>query len=96
MSGGHAAHPLLISLVNIDSALRSKASNHLFVLLAILPIPKFIEPDKKVKGVSEAQLFHECLDYVTQPLKKAAEIGIMMSDPAGSLRYCYTPLAAYC
>ena len=53
MSGGHTTHPLLISLANIDSALRSKASNHLFVLLAILPIPKFIEPDKKVKGVSE-------------------------------------------
>ena len=95
MSGGRAAHPLLISLANIDSDLRSKASNHLFFLLSLLPIPKFIEADAKVKGVLEARLMHQCLDYVTQPLKKAAEIGIMMSDPAGSLRYCYTPLAAY-
>ncbi|KAF9456577.1 hypothetical protein BDZ94DRAFT_1136740, partial [Collybia nuda] len=28
-------------------------------------------------------------------LKKAAEVGIMMLDPLGSLRYVYTPLAAY-
>jgi hypothetical protein len=35
------------------------------------------------------------LDFILKPLKMAAEVGIMMSDPAGSLRYCYTPLAAY-
>lgn len=95
MTGGRVAHPLLISLANIDSDLRSKASNHLFLLLALLPIPKFIEADAKVRGVSEARLMHKCLDFITAPLKKAAEIGIMMSDPAGMLRYCYTPLAAY-
>ncbi|KAM6490835.1 hypothetical protein JOM56_013704 [Amanita muscaria] len=27
--------------------------------------------------------------------QKAAEVGIMMSDPVGSLRYVYTPLAGY-
>ena len=88
MSGGRVAHPVLISLANIDSGLRSKASNHLYLLFAILPILKFLEADKKVKGVLEARLFHECLAYITQPLKKAAEIGIMMLDPAGLLRYC--------
>ena len=29
------------------------------------------------------------------PLKKAAEISFMMSDPLGSLCHAYTPLAAY-
>ncbi|KAI6017739.1 hypothetical protein BKA83DRAFT_4465155 [Pisolithus microcarpus] len=36
-----------------------------------------------------------CLDIVLQPLKVAAQIGRMMSDPAGNLCHCFTPLAAY-
>ena len=95
MTGSRAAHPLLISLANIKFDLRSKASNHLFLLLALLPIPAFIERDSKTRGVLDARLMHECLDFITLPLKKAAEIGVMMSDPMGALRYCFTPLAAY-
>ncbi|KAG1810372.1 uncharacterized protein HD556DRAFT_1454247 [Suillus plorans] len=30
-----------------------------------------------------------------RPLMKAAEVGIMMSDPVGNVRHCFTPLAAY-
>ena len=74
---------------------RNKASNHLFLLLALLPIPCYIHPTKKLRGVLESRLFHQCLDIVLAPLKKAAEIGIMMSDPLGYLRFCFTPLAAY-
>jgi hypothetical protein len=40
-------------------------------------------------------LVHECLDFILRPLKIAAQIGIMMSDPLGWRRFCYTPLAAY-
>ena len=40
-------------------------------------------------------MIHECLDFILKPLKKAAEVGIMMSDPVGSRRYVFTPLAAY-
>jgi hypothetical protein len=74
---------------------RTKATNHAFHLLALLPTPKFIHPDRKIRGVLENRLIHSCLDFILQPLKKAAEVGIMMSDPLGSLRYVYTPLAAY-
>ena len=35
---------------------------------------------------------HECIDFVIKPLQKAAEIGIMMSDPLGWHRYCFTPM----
>ena len=40
-------------------------------------------------------MIHECLDFILKPLKKAAEVGIMMSDPASSLCHVFTPLAAY-
>ena len=40
-------------------------------------------------------MIHECLDFILKPLKKAVEVGIMMSDPVGFCRYIFTPLAAY-
>lgn len=95
MTGNRQAHPLLISLANLDMDFRMKASNHAYLLLALLPIPHFFHPTKRLRGVLADRLFHECLDFITQPLKTAAQIGIMMSDPLGSQRLCYTPLAAY-
>ncbi|KJA24333.1 hypothetical protein HYPSUDRAFT_136390 [Hypholoma sublateritium FD-334 SS-4] len=72
-----------------------KSSNHAFLLLALLPVPKFIHCKKRIQGLLQDRLIHECLDYVLQPLKTAASIGIMMSDPLGSRCFCFTPLAAY-
>lgn len=95
MTGGRQAHPLLISLANILMDFRMKATNHAFLLLALLPISKFIHQDRKTRGVLENRMIHECLDFILKPLKKAAEVGIMMSDPAGFCRYVFTPLAAY-
>ena len=95
MTGGRVAHPLLISLANLLMDFRTKATNHPFYLLALLPIPKFVHKDRKFRSILENRLTHECLDFILKPLKKAAEVGIMMSDPLGSLRYVYTPLAAY-
>ncbi|KAI6027982.1 hypothetical protein BKA83DRAFT_4490495 [Pisolithus microcarpus] len=95
MCGGKVTHPLLISLANIKMAMWNKASSHAFLLNALMPIVEFIHPMHRMRSVLEACLFHECLDIVLQPLKVAAQIGRMMSDPAGNLRHCFTPLAAY-
>ena len=95
MTGGRVIHPLLISLANLVMDFHAIATNHTFQLLALLPVPKFIHKDRKTCGVLENQLIHKCLDFILKPLKKAAEISIMLSDPVGSLRYAYTPLAAY-
>ncbi|KAF9016394.1 hypothetical protein BDP27DRAFT_1440698 [Rhodocollybia butyracea] len=95
ITGNRVAHPLLISLANIDTSLLSKASLHLFSLLALLPIPKYIDKRTTVRSVLEARLFHECLNIVIEPLKIAARIGRMMSDPVGQLRACFIMLASY-
>lgn len=95
MTGNREAHPLLISLANLGMEFRMKSSNHAFLLLALLPIPHFIHPKKRMKGLLSDRVFHECMDFVTQPLKTAARIGIMMSDPLGGQRFCFTPLAGY-
>ena len=95
MTGGCQAHPLLISLANILMDFCMKATNHAFLLLALLPILKFIHKDRKTRGVLENRMIHECLDFILKPLKKVAEVGIMMSDPVGSHHYVFTPLTAY-
>lgn len=94
MTGDCVAHPLLISLANISTAIHMKASSHAFLLLALIPVCKFICP-KKTRGVFENRLLHHCLDIVTLPLKAAAVHGRMMIDPCRYSQWCFTPLAAY-
>jgi len=74
---------------------RNKYSNNAFVLCALLPVAKFIHQTKRIQGVLNDRLVHRSLDIVLQPLKVAAAVGIMMSDPLGCRRFCFTPLAAY-
>ena len=95
MVGDRVAHPLLISLANIKMAYRMKSSHLAYLLLALLPVPKYIERDSKVRGVLEARLMHECLDHILAPLKIAAQLGVMLTDPYGFIRCCFTPLASY-
>lgn len=95
MTEDRTAHLLLISLANIKANYRAKSSHCTFLLLALLPISNFVSVDKKLHGILENQLLHACLDFILDPLKKAATWGKMMSDPYGSLQFCYTPIAAY-
>ncbi|KAG2108585.1 hypothetical protein DEU56DRAFT_874529 [Suillus clintonianus] len=48
-----------------------------------------------MKGVLEDRLIHECLNIILEPLKQAAQRGVMLSDPTGHSRYCFTTLASY-
>ncbi|KAG2124666.1 hypothetical protein DEU56DRAFT_873241 [Suillus clintonianus] len=83
MTGDRVAHPLLISLANIRMSTRLKSSSNAFVLTALLPVPKFIYKKKRMRGVLEDRLIHDCLNIVLRPLKHAAREGVMLSDPVG-------------
>ncbi|KAI6019366.1 hypothetical protein BKA83DRAFT_4127278 [Pisolithus microcarpus] len=95
MTGNRMAHPLLLSLTNIDADIRSKGSLHGHVLLALLPVVSFIHGKTHICSLLSDRLIHESLDFVLKPLKVAVAIGVMMSDPVGNLCYCFTPLIAY-
>ncbi|KAF9218670.1 hypothetical protein BS17DRAFT_719950, partial [Gyrodon lividus] len=95
MTGGHVTHPLLISLVKIKMDVQNKVSNNAFLLAALLPIAEFIHPIPHMCSVLSDHLIHHCLDIIIEPLKQAGWLRRMMSDPAGNLCLCYTPLAAY-
>ena len=89
------AHPVLISLANIDASIRSKASLHAYLLLTLLLIAKFTHKTTHVCGLLQDWLVHSALNIVLLPLKTAAAVGVMMSDPVGNLRYCFTPLVSW-
>jgi hypothetical protein len=56
MTGVHSAHPPLISLANLKMDFYMKVSHHTFLLLALLPIPKFLEKKSKIRGLLGAWL----------------------------------------
>ncbi|KAJ7435753.1 hypothetical protein FB451DRAFT_1344717 [Mycena latifolia] len=95
MTGNRVAYPLLLSTANINLDFRMKASHHAFLLCALLPVAKFKMNNKEYRGVLERRLYHACLDFVFHPLKKAAEVGVMMNDAFGKQRFCFTPLASH-
>ena len=95
MTGNRSAHPLLITLANIDSIIRSSSSSHALKLLVLIPVPKFVGVKKGLHTILENCLLHTCLDFITAPLKTAARNGTWMNNYAGYIRKCFTPLAAY-
>ncbi|KAG1905438.1 uncharacterized protein F5891DRAFT_1183385 [Suillus fuscotomentosus] len=95
MTGARVAHPLLLGLANICMQTRMKLSSRAFLLTALLPIPQYLHPNQRMRGVLEDCLIHQCLSIILKPLMITAKIGIMMSDPVRNVHHCYTPLAAY-
>ncbi|KIK20659.1 hypothetical protein PISMIDRAFT_105401 [Pisolithus microcarpus 441] len=91
----HQAHPLLISLANILANIHRKGSTKLYLLLALLPVPQFVHPNKCLHGILASWLLHQVISVIVKPLKMAAEVGHMMSDPIRNLKHCFTPLVAY-
>ena len=48
MTGGHVTYPLLISLANIKMQHCNKASNHVFLLITLLPVAQFVYSDSGI------------------------------------------------
>ncbi|KAG1879921.1 hypothetical protein F4604DRAFT_1880050 [Suillus subluteus] len=75
LTGDRVAHPLLISLANIFMKTCAKMTSDSFLLTALLPVPKFIHKNRRMRGILEDRLIHQCLDIVLELLKQAARVG---------------------
>ncbi|KIM83716.1 hypothetical protein PILCRDRAFT_88067 [Piloderma croceum F 1598] len=94
-TGNKEMHPVLLSLANINAGVRMKATAQAFALAAYLPIPKFLNVSAQLQATLAARVYHICLDIICANLKKAEEMGVTLSDPAGNLRKCHTPLVSW-
>ncbi|KAF8135953.1 hypothetical protein K438DRAFT_1786655 [Mycena galopus ATCC 62051] len=85
MTGNVEAYPALITIANLDMEFRMKVCHHAFLLLALLPVAKFLEKNSEIRGVLVSRLFHAIMDFILEPLKKTAEIGQMMTTAERTL-----------
>ncbi|KAI6115800.1 hypothetical protein EDD17DRAFT_1470754 [Pisolithus thermaeus] len=90
-TGSLEMHPLFLTIANIDSDIRMKATAYAWRCVAFMPTVKFdVHPDYQT--ILQARLWHRCVDIVTEKLKRAANVGEFMTDPFGDVRHCFTPL----
>lgn len=94
-TGDLSAHPLLMTIDNIDSGVRRKSSCHAWVCIALLPKAKVTRSHYLTSRAVKDQIFHWCIRDVLEPLRKIAEHGKFMPDPLGQMRKCYTVLSMY-
>ncbi|KAG2352440.1 hypothetical protein BDR07DRAFT_1384263 [Suillus spraguei] len=85
-TGGLEMHPLFLTIGNINSDIRMKATSHAWRCVAYIPIPKF-ETHSDYHTILKSCVWHN--------LKVTAKVGEFMPDPFGELRYCFTPLVAW-
>ena len=87
-------HPTFLTIANIRSDIRMKATAHAWACVAYMPVPQFVcHPE--FSSLLQARVWHRCMDIVFENVKIAARSGTQMVDPIGNLRYGFTPLVAY-
>ncbi|KAG1759913.1 hypothetical protein EDD22DRAFT_781898, partial [Suillus occidentalis] len=93
-TGGLEMHSLSITIGNLNSDVRSKATLRAWRCVVYMPVAKFrVHPD--YQGILQARLWHKCVDLICANLKVAAKDGCFMPDPSRYIRYVFTPLIAH-
>ncbi len=85
---------MFVTSSNLDTRVRMDLTNHGLEMVGLLPIPKWVETNDKIVPALNAQLMHLCLAHIFEPLIKASENGVMLSDAFGAVRR-FVPLLSY-
>lgn len=93
-TGGLHMHPVFLTISNIVSTVRQKATSHAWICVGFLPIPVFTV-HSETQSILAARLWHRCMDIITATLKEAARIGALAADPLGDVRKIVTPLVIH-
>ncbi|KAH7908355.1 hypothetical protein BJ138DRAFT_1012981 [Hygrophoropsis aurantiaca] len=93
-TGGLKMHPTFVTLANISSDVRMKATAQAWKCVAFVPIVEF-DVNSEYQTILQSRLWHKCMDKVFVNLKIAAKVGTFMPDPFGELRYVFTILVAW-
>ncbi|KAH9033653.1 hypothetical protein EDB84DRAFT_1588305 [Lactarius hengduanensis] len=94
MTGGLEMYPAYLTLANIVSEVRMKASSHAWMCFSFLPIVKF-DVHSSFQSILSARLWHACMDKAFVRCKDAAVTGYHMADPCGCSRLSFPLLAAW-
>ncbi|KAH9020515.1 hypothetical protein EDB84DRAFT_1589727 [Lactarius hengduanensis] len=94
MTGGLEMYPAYLSLANIVSEVRMKATNHAWMCFGFLPIVKF-EVHPSFQSILSARLWHACMDKAFARCKARRYHWCFVADPHGRLRWSFPLLAAW-
>ncbi|KAI9572445.1 hypothetical protein HD554DRAFT_2015042, partial [Boletus coccyginus] len=81
-TGNKEMHLLMLSIANIHAGICIKATSHLFVLVAYLPILKFHNVPPLAQSILTAQIYHHCVSIVVKNLITANRYNKEISDLA--------------
>ncbi|EGO18433.1 hypothetical protein SERLADRAFT_444104 [Serpula lacrymans var. lacrymans S7.9] len=93
-TGGLEMHPIFLTLANIHSEVRMKATSHAWLCAGFLSIPKF-DCSHDLQTLLSSRVYHMCIDKIVASLKYCARYGHKITDPFGKGRLAYTPLVAW-
>ncbi|KAG1838975.1 hypothetical protein F4604DRAFT_1885387 [Suillus subluteus] len=82
-TGGLEMHPIFVSIANIQSDVRMRATSHAWRCVGFMPIPKFANVHSDYQTILSQRLFHKCMDIIFANAKVAAMTGKFMPDPSG-------------
>ena len=91
--------PLYMTIRNIRTEVRSKASHQAVVLLALLPSPVKMgvlsAADKRVRQIRNREVLQGVLAHVLRPFLKPGGCRFNALCADGQYRLCYAPLSAW-
>ncbi|KAG2097743.1 uncharacterized protein F5147DRAFT_747441 [Suillus discolor] len=70
--GGLEMCPILVTVGNIQSDVRMRATCHAWQCIAYMPIPKFVDVHPDYQTILSQHLFHKCMNIVFADAKVAA------------------------
>jgi hypothetical protein len=90
MSGGHQAYPVYLTLANINKSVRCQPTARATVLLAYLPVDKFLYvKDKDERSHLKQELTHRAMEILFQELHNASVQGVEALCTDGRYRQAY-------
>ncbi|EUC56571.1 hypothetical protein RSOL_188080, partial [Rhizoctonia solani AG-3 Rhs1AP] len=96
MCGGQEAYPVYLTIGNIPKSVRRKVNRRATVLLGYLPVDGFSEvKDRDERSRLKHKLVHDAMAILMEPLRRAAEEGVVMECADGRQRRIYPIPAAF-
>ena len=90
------AYPVYLTIGNIRKDVRRKPSCRAQILVAYIPITKFVGiPNKAGRRRAQANLFHTCMQHLLAPISAVGETGVEMVSGDGTWRCCHPIFAAF-
>ncbi|KAG8728744.1 hypothetical protein FRC10_004600 [Ceratobasidium sp. 414] len=92
---GEKAHPIYLSIGNINKSIRRKPTKRAMVLIRYLPVDSFQRIPDSLRRRYHSELLHRSLEKVFEPLKTASSDGLLAWCADGHLRHIYPIIAAW-